>query len=356
MKPRAILGGLVLLAALCASPASAQRASEDDAAFERALDIVGDDPAGARKLIEPLADKGDGEALNFLATLIEYGGPDWEPNGERARELREAAFRAGSKTAAMNIAIDLMMDQDADHSRAIDLLRFADTEEKLRAVTAHPWGRAYMFGWGVPQDMKRGVAYLEAFVAQSHDDGMMQSDANYLIGRAYQNGWEVPVDEGRAFDHMRKAADGGDRRAQWHAAMMIIQGKGAEVNEEEAYALVKKSSEAGYTDGMISRAVMLATGQGVEEDDEAARDWYFRAAQEHSAHALRGLGMMLVIGEGGEAYPALGFALLQLAAEAGEENATTLLERFKQDMPPQEDIADARQAWVADMGTPDPVE
>jgi len=101
--------------------------------------------------------------------------------------------------------------------------------------------------------------------------------------------------------------------------------------------------------------VMLATGQGVDEDDAAARDWYYAAAQERSAHALRGLGMMLVTGEGGDADPAMGVALLQLAAEAGEENAITLLGMLEDDVATLENVARARQEWLADHGQPYPI-
>jgi len=355
MKLTSVASALLLLSTVCASPALAQLTAEENAAFDQALEMMEDDPAGARKLIEPLANKGDGEALNFLATLIQYGGPGWEPDLARAHELREAAVKAGSEAAAMNIAIGLMMDEDADHARAIELLKMADTNEQLTAITAYPWGRAYLFGWGVPRDMKRGVGYLEAFLGKTHEDGQMQTDANYLIARAYQNGWDVPVDEARAYRHMRKAAEGDDERAQWYTAMMLIEGKGADVNEAEAYALVEASSEAGYVNAMISRAVMLATGQGVGEDDAAARDWYYTAAQEHSAHALRGLGMMLVTGEGGDADPAMGVALLQLAAEAGEENAVTLLGMLEDDVATLEDVARARRQWLSDHGQPYPV-
>lgn len=355
MKLAAGLGAFLFLTTVWTSPALAQLTAEENAAFDRALEMMADDPGGARKLIEPLANKGDGEALNFLATLIQYGGPDWEPDPARAHELREAAVKAGSEAAAMNIAIGLMMDEDADHARGVELLNMADTDEQLATITAYPWGRAYLFGWGVPRDMKKGVAYLEAFLGRTHEDGSMQTDANYLVARAYQNGWDVEVDETRAYRHMRKAADGGDERAQWYTAMMLIEGRGVAVNEEEAYALVKASSETGYVNAMISHAVMLATGQGVAEDDAAARDWYYAAAQERSAHGLRGLGMMLVTGEGGDADPALGVALLQLAAEAGEENAITLLGMLEDQMPAKEAIANARQKWLADHGQPYPV-
>ncbi|MEZ6031143.1 MAG: tetratricopeptide repeat protein [Hyphomonadaceae bacterium] len=358
MRPAAILTVLVMgLSTLGAAQAFAQRSPDDEAAFERALELMGDDPAGARRLIEPLADKGDAESLNFLAILVQNDGPDWDADPQLASELREAALSAGSRAAALNIAIGLLMTSDADHARAIELLTFAEIEEQLKSVTAYPWGRAYLFGWGVERDMAKGVAYLEAYAdgRDSIDDTIV--DAHFLVARAYRNGWDVPVDVDRAYRHFSIAAELGDSRAQWNLAMMLLQGAGAPKNDVEAYAWVTKSSENGYAEGMVSRAVMLATGEGVEEDDEAAREWYFNAATLGSAHALRGLGFMLLTGEGGDVDQEMGFAFLELAAEAGEENAQRLLEMvLAQNTPPDRaDIDAVRERWIAEFGAPEPV-
>lgn len=357
MKPASILMALAL-AALCAGPALAQvkLTPDEEAAFDRALEMMADDPAGARALVEPLANKGDGEALNFLAMLIQYGGPDWEPDSARADELREQAVKAGSEAAALNIAIGLMMDSNADHDRAVELLKMADTDESLRTLTAFCWGRAHLFGWGVDRDMARGVAYLETFISGgASDESALASEANFLLGRAYRNGWDVEIDHARAFSHFIVSADLGDPRAQWNAGMMLLEGEGVAADEHEAYRYVQMAAEAEHIDGMISLAVMLALGQGVDVDAATAREWYFKAAQRGSAHALRGLGMMLVVGEGGDASPALGFAMLRLAAEAGEEHAASLLSRIQNDMPSELDITRAQAKWVSDHGKPDPV-
>jgi TPR repeat protein len=345
------------LTLLFATPAFAQLTPEEEEEFERALLIMGDHPAEARRLIEPLAAKGDAEALNFLSVMLQNDGPGWQADPERSAELREQAIAAGSKAAALNLAIRIMMDSEADHDRGIELLKIADTEPKIQSVTAYPWGRAYLFGWGVPQDMAKGVTFLETYVREHNgpiDDATI--DAHFLLGRAYRNGWDVAVDADKAYRHFLIAADNKDRRAQWNVGMMLLTGEGVATDEAKAYDYVRRSAEAEHIDGMVSHAVMLALGQGVAEDDEAARDWYYEAALRGSAHAMRGLGMMLVTGEGGDAMPELGVAMLQLAAEAGEQDAVKLLDMIPEDAVDPSGVADARASWLEDHAPPDPVE
>jgi len=345
MRGAVLLAGLAL-ALLGASPALAQLTPEETATLEHALEIMNDEPSTAKKLIEPLAEKGDAEALNFLSVLLQQDGPDWEGDPERAKDLREAAIKAGSKAAAMNAAIAILLDSEADHDRAIELLKIAETEDKLKSIAAYAWGRAYLFGWGAPHDMKKGVALLEAFADNSDNPDVMRADAHFLLGRAYRNGRDVPVDDEKAFRHFKIAADLEEPRSQWHVGMMLIQGAGVAKNEAEAFGYVIRSAENGYYEGMNSAAVMFATGQGVNENDQAAREWYYEAAALGSAHALRGLGVMLVTGEGGEANTAMGVALLRLASDAGEVNAQKLLNMLPPNAANETDIETARTEWL----------
>lgn len=342
---------LMIACALGVTPIGAATAWAQDTTTEndRAIALMETDPAGARAILEPLAAAGDAEAMNNLAVLIGHDGPDWMADSARAEELQEAAVRGGSKVAALNVALRLLTEPKGQHARAIMLLKMADTNEKLKTATAYPWGRAYLFGWGVERDMARGVAYLE----QADADGSFAGDINFLLGRAYDNGWGVTPDPVRAYGYMRAAADAGDRRAQWQAGMMLLQGDGVAANAMEAFRYVKLSAENGHVDGMNSLAVMLALGQGVEKDEAAAREWYAAAAELGSAHAMRALGGMYLVGEGGEPAPALGVAMLELAAEAGDPQAPKILSMVTDLVVEQRAMIDAAKAdWVAALGKP----
>ena len=333
---------LLMLTVPGAGAAWAQRSAEQDESFERALEMMAADPAGARALIEPMANAGDAEALNLLSILLSNDGPDWPADPDRAQKLREAAVKAGSRAAALNIALGIMLDKDADHARGVELLKIADGEEQLRALTTYAWGRAYLFGWGVPRDMKKGVAYLEKY---EREDSLMP-DAQFLLGRAYRYGWDVEVDAKRAFAYMQKSADMGDPRAQWNLGMMLLNGEGVVADEDLAFRYVQESAKQDYRDAMISYAVMLATGQGTDENDAEARKWYRAAAEAGSAHALRALGGMLVSGEGGSVDAAQGFDMLELAAEAGDAMATKAIELLSANVKPNRKAIDqAKLAW-----------
>ena len=353
MKIAALMTALTTCAALGLSPLGAANAWAQDSTAEndRAIALMATDPAGARAILEPLAAAGDAEAMNNLAVLIGNDGPDWSGDPLRAEALQEAAIKGGSKVAALNVALRLLTDPQGDHARAIILLKMADTNGKLKTATAYPWGRAYLFGWGVERDLARGVAYLE----QADAGGSFASDIHFLLGRAYDNGWGVTPDPVRAYTHMRASADDGDERAQWQTGMMLLQGDGVAADAVEAYRYVTMSAENGHIDGMNSRAVMLALGQGVEKDPAAAREWYAAAADQRSAHAMRALGGMYLTGEGGEQAPALGIAMLELAAEAGDPQAPKALAMATDLRAELRTAIDAAKAeWIARVGKPDP--
>lgn len=166
----------------------------------------------------------------------------------------------------------------------------------------------------------------------------------------------TPPDAAVPYRDMRARAEAGDAAAQWELGMMLLNGDGAPKNEREAYRWVRASGEAGHENGMISTAVMLAMGQGVARDPAQARDWYRRTAETHgSAHALRGLAGMLITGEGGPTDLNRGMAYLQLADEAGDENAARLLAIVGPQVGAQIDpgrVEALKAEWIAAHGRP----
>ena len=123
----------------------------------------------------------------------------------------------------------------------------------------------------------------------------------------------------------------------------------------QARTILLPAAEAGDEDAIYTLAAMLATGLGGDPDGEAAREWYYQAVLQGSARATRALGMMVFTGEGGAEQPAFGIALLQLAAEAGDQNAADLLSMIPDDAAELEDVESARAAWLADHAPPEPV-
>ena len=319
----------------------------DEAEFDAAMSLLETDPEAGLARIRSLADAGSPWALTALGAIL-VQGPDADP--VEAEQAWRRAIALDQDAARLNLATHILVGSiKGDYAEAVSLLQ-AITDEAITPYVSYPLGRAYLFGHGVPQDMARGSTLMIEAAAAAPEN----LDARFLAGRALMNGWGIPADPAAAREHLRYAADRGDDRAQWNLGMLLLEGQGGAADPVEARRYVQMSAESGYYQGQISMAVMLALGQGGPVDAPAARDWYGRAAMQGSAHAMRGLGMMLITGEGGAADPVTGWALLELAAEAGEEPAAKLMDLlleqgFKPDLPA---VGEARQQVLAITGEP----
>jgi TPR repeat protein len=338
MTVRKILRAVVALCVLAMFAVGRPAAAEEPWTFpvkmspataklsDRAHKLANSDPVQARALMKQAAAGGDADAIANLAafTMQGVGKP---PDPEGGRQLLEKAVAAGSLVARANLATLLLEGRDESvWPRAVGYLREAFEEPKLRPLVLYPMGLAQLFGRGLEKDEKAGIDSIESAVKM----GLPDSNALYLLGRAYQNGWaERARDPARAADYFKRSADLGDRRAMRVYGMILLSGEGVAADGPAAAALFRRAAELGHRTAMIDLAVMLATGEaGTRKDQVEAREWYRKAALLGSAHALRGLGGMLHTGEGGEADRPTGWAYLELAAEAGDPNAATLLKRF----------------------------
>lgn len=356
MKLRILFSGLAVMALLFGPMDAASYVDEPMSPTQQVMvdefnQRMDRDPVAARAYIEELSDD-DPMARSILAALL-LNGVGGERDVERAMALLERGAGEGNLADKTTLATIALMEpgNPEDHARAVSILREADAADGYEHATLYPWARAYLFGWGVEQDLARGTALMELAVEAVPGN----ADAQFLMGRAYDQGWGVPPDHERAYHHMQRAADLGDRRAQWRVGMMFREGRGVTADIEQAYHHVRMSAEDGHLDGMISLAVMLATGEGVQVDEAEAREWYDRAARAGSAHALRGLGYMLLAGQGGAADSERGVAYLELAAEAGEVNAVRLLSGDFIDGLSSVDrdrVNDVKAEWIATYGPP----
>ncbi len=343
----------LLAGAATASPALAQiipmTASEgaDEAEFDAAMSLLETDPEAGLARIRSLADSGTPWAMTALGAILSQG-PDADMI--QAEQAWRQAIALDEDAARLNLATHILVGTiKGDYAEAVHLLE-AITDELLAPYTSYPLGRAYLFGHGASQDMTRGSTLLIEAAAVAPEN----VDARFLAGRALQNGWGIPADPAAAREHLRYAADRGVAAAQWNLGMLLLEGRGGPADPVEARRYVRMAAESGFYQGQISMAVMLALGQGGPVDEDGARDWYGRAADRGSAHAMRGLGMMLLLGQGGPEDPVLGWALLELAAEAGDPNAAKLIEIFLADgyKPDREAVDEARQLVLSRTGEP----
>lgn len=317
------LAALLAVGTLWLAGTQAQALSFPREPLDDAIVLLETDPVAAVALLETLSADGDVEAKATLAMALGSDLAGIESDPERSERLWSEALAGGSQNARLNIGTrQLLNDDPADDAAAFAMLQGLDTQ--FARPSAYPLGRAYLFGYGVEQDLAQGSRLMKAAVVADPDN----IDAQFLLGRAYLNGWGIPANSASAFRHLKIAADAGDPRAQWNVGMMLLSGDGVGADEPLAYRYVRQAGEQNHEEGMISLAVMLALGQGVAINASEARTWYDRASRQGSAHALRALGMMLLVGEGGPSDPITGAAYVEMSAAAGDSIATSALQRY----------------------------
>ncbi|BDW98392.1 tetratricopeptide repeat protein [Maricaulis maris] len=344
-------------------PPDAVDATDTDTAFEVALDryialIEAEpiDPVEAARLREEvayLADGGHGPALNLLAIITEQG-VDRPANPQAAYALYRLAAQAGSPDAAINLAVrDIGSDDAAAQAAGIAsldaLLIREDVSDTQRALV-----NGYR-GWALartqqadPADTATAISLLEG--------GLLADPGNAAFNRALAELLEplaaTAAERVVVLDHYQRAGEAGDGRAAWKAGMMHLDGSLGEPDPVEALRWVNVAAIAGLDDGLISLAVMHAIGQGTPVDGPRARALYADVAMRGNAHALRALGAMLIFGEGGPAEPARGVALLELAADAGDQLARRILDDIAPQLPDTTAwtgaVLDARSSFLRD--------
>lgn len=282
------------------------------------------------------AEAGDDEAMHELSIAYMSQG-DW---AQATNWMRRAA-EAGRVEAMGNLAAMLreqgQPEEAADwHRRALaagsDIARLNEGSYRVftSTTTDEEWAQALQYLRDIRNERTAlGIANL---------------------AERYETAPFRRPDRVRALTQL--AAERNAPAAQWRYAMMLREGYGGPHDVPQAFEWARRAGEGGDVNGIISTAVMLATGEGVALDPVAAAQWYQRAIDQHqSAHALRGLSGMYLSGEL-PAEPARGWAYLELAAEAGDRMAPTLMQRFQDQATPQVRAA-ARliaDAWRAQHG------
>ena len=114
-------------------------------------------------------------------------------------------------------------------------------------------GKCYEEGVGTKQDLKTAVEYY--VTAAEVPKGPDYVEAHLNLERCYKNGIGVEIDEEKAFDHCKKAIEGGDIAQVLHFCQLMAKQEG----------LLQKCYE---TIGFEEVARRYQKGEGVVEKDE----------------------------------------------------------------------------------------
>jgi TPR repeat protein len=222
-----------LLAAILIAGLAGTARAEDAAAGRDAF--LATDYAKARRILEPLADAGDAEALYWTGVMYSQGQG-------YALDCREAAFRyeeaarLGHAEAAFNLGFMLYYGSGAS---AVDCELIPDREE------AAPW-------------------LLQAAMAG-------KPRAQFMVGRMYKTGNGLRRSMDNAFDWLEKAANAGLAEAQYDLALLY-----AEVgNRGHAYFWFRLLADRGYPGAAQNLSILAKNMQQseIEEANRRARLW-----------------------------------------------------------------------------------
>ncbi len=146
--------------------------------------------------------------------------------------------------------------------------------------------------------------------------------AQYLLATMFRDGQRVPPDRARAKALFEQAAAGGHVGAAFELGLAYRDGRGTPADPGQAEAWLTKAAEGGYDWAQYELGRLLAAGrQGGGREMAAALDWWRRAAEQGNGRAAAAAGMLLKEGDGVLADPIEASRWLRLAVIQGEERA-----------------------------------
>jgi len=188
------------------------------------------DYAMARRVLEPLAEAGDAEALYWTGVMYSQGRG-------YLRDCQEAAFRY--EEAAWQ-----------GHAEAAFSLGF---------LLYHGMGASAAECEMIPDRENASHWLLQAAAAN-------KPRAQFLVGRMYMTGDGLPRSMDFAFDWLEKAANAGISEAQYDLALLYAEA----ANRRDAYFWFRVLAARGYL-GAAQNAAALAKNMQQQEIDEADR-------------------------------------------------------------------------------------
>lgn len=282
----------------------------------------------------------------FLLGCCYNTGIDFIPDMDKTIEYYEKSAEMGY-TRAMNALGDVLEDGE----KAFEY--YEKASEKNDPDGKNNLGYCYTVGFGVEQDITRGLKLLE-------EAGEAGSSAAYSnLGYIYENGYDaIEKDANKAIEYYSKAAELGKADCYAYISIIYELGNGVEVDIEKAMEYAKKGTEEGsgyaaygvaylyenklndaeeakiwyeksanlgYEDSILKVASQYLNEQ-TDESFKKAIDLYKIGMRNGSAESFCNLGAMYHMGHGVEKDNVMAAKLLITAEKRGSENATQLMQ------------------------------
>ena len=206
------------------------------------------------------AEKGNVLAQSLLGTMYYYGRGTKQNINEAIAWYRKAADQ-GSAKSQFNLAM------------------------------------AYWEGNGVPKDNAQTLNWMRKAAVQNYPQ------AREIVARMEREGLGTKPKQfdSSEVERNRKAAEAGDKDAQFTVGWYYEDGVGVNQDISQAIDWYRKAAEAGHVLAQLQLGIIhdYARG-GAQQDDEEAVKWYRRAAEGGNAQAQYNVGVMYELGRGVE--------------------------------------------------------
>ena len=161
-------------------------------------------------------------------------------------------------------------------------------------------------------ELARSILIIIAFFAAESN-----AHADFAAGvAAFRDG-----DYAAAYREWRPLADQGDTAAQHNLGTLYNTGLGEEVDMVEAANWYRRAAQGGNANAQTKMGIFLARGWGLAQDYDLAAGWFREAAEQHHAQAQYNLGILYAMGAGVEQDRVQALMWLNLAHQAGVEQA-----------------------------------
>jgi TPR repeat protein len=193
---------------------------------------------------------------------------------------------------------------------------------------------------GSLKTMKREIiaVFLVYLAACSPSSTEMHTKAEQSNAAVPNKQEEYRISEGITRDYaeamkwVRKAAEQGDKNAQYFLGMMYHKGEGVPLDYTEAAKWYRKAAEQGDAVAQLNLGWSYHNGEGVTRDYAEAVKWYSKAAEQGNAVAQNNLGWMYEEGKGVSRDYVTAYMWYLLATAQGQERAKAALDSIERKM------------------------
>ncbi|PKC10699.1 HCP-like protein [Rhizophagus irregularis] len=219
-------------------------------------------------------------------------------------------------------------------------------------------GYFYYNGIGTQIDKEKSIVWYEKSAMQNHSDAQLclgllykreeedlkealywirkaaengNKAAQFYLGKYYYYGTGIEKDYGKSFEWYEKSAKQGYNNALYALAHLYIKGRGTEKNSEKAYGWIEKAAENGNKFAQYHLGAIYQNNKGTKKNIKKAIEWYEKSARQEYGIAQCSLGHLCEKGKGVEQDLEKAIYWYKKATENGYEAAYYYLGNIEKD-------------------------